>query len=189
MCIPNVEYQYVNPTTQVAMFSTCIGHCSTIENITWNIYQRSMNSNSSISKWTLFNQANACSDICFFGIAVDIDLWLFFMSSLGTNTSNFTARNDVFLAHRHVIYWRFEVVYSFASESSSSALNFIVNQPPQNGSCSINPTHGTTTTVFTISCPNWIDQDGIQDYAFYGTIFLLLQISILSIVSLIRMDK
>jgi hypothetical protein len=69
-------------------------------------------------------------------------------------------------------YWRFEVIYSFPSEISSSALNFIINQPPQNGSCSINPLNGTTSTVFTISCPNWFDQDGIQDYSFYSMIFL-----------------
>ena len=100
------------------------------------------------------------------------------MHYLGTNTSNFTAKNDLFLAHRHVTYWRFEVIYSFPSESSSSALNFIVNQPPQNGSCSISPTNGTTTTLFTISCPNWIDQDGINDYSFYGiTSFLEISFS------------
>ena len=39
MCIPNFEFQLVNPTTQVALFSICIGNCTTIQNITWNIYQ------------------------------------------------------------------------------------------------------------------------------------------------------
>jgi hypothetical protein len=47
-------------------------------------------------------------------------------------------------------------------------LNFIINQPPENGSCSINPLNGTTSTLFTISCPNWQDQDGIKDYSFDG---------------------
>ena len=59
--------------------------------------------------------------------------------------------------------WKFEVVYTFLSETSSSALNFIINQPPYNGSCSINPLNGTTSTLFTISCPNWFDADGIKD--------------------------
>ncbi len=62
----------------------------------------------------------------------------------------------------------FEVIYSFDSEIASSAINFVINQPPQNGSCSINPLNGTTSTLFTISCSNWFDQDGIKDYSFYG---------------------
>ena len=70
MCIPNVEYQYVNPTTQVALFSMCIDKCTTIQNITWNIYEGSMNSNSNISKWTLFDQTNSYRDIWFFGIVI-----------------------------------------------------------------------------------------------------------------------
>ena len=60
--------------------------------------------------------------------------------------------------------WRFEVVFSFASETSSSALNFVINQPPTNGSCSISPLQGTTSTLFTVSCPDWVDDDGIKDY-------------------------
>ncbi|CAF5105758.1 unnamed protein product, partial [Rotaria sp. Silwood1] len=36
MCIPNVEYQYFNPTTQVALFSMCMDDCKTVQNITWN---------------------------------------------------------------------------------------------------------------------------------------------------------
>ena len=43
-----------------------------------------------------------------------------------------------------------------------------MNQPPSNGSCSINPNNGTTSTMFTISCPNWYDDDGIQDYSVYS---------------------
>ncbi|CAF4318796.1 unnamed protein product, partial [Adineta steineri] len=49
-----------------------------------------------------------------------------------------------------------------------SALNFIINQPPYNGSCSINPMNGTTTTLFTITCPNWYDEDGVKDYSLYA---------------------
>ncbi|CAF4158129.1 unnamed protein product, partial [Adineta steineri] len=63
--------------------------------------------------------------------------------------------------------WRFEVVYTFLSAISTSALNFIINQPPANGSCSINRLGGTITTLFNITCPNWYDVDGIQDYSLY----------------------
>jgi hypothetical protein len=59
-------------------------------------------------------------------------------------------------------------MYFFISENSTSALNFIINQPPQNGSCLIDPLNGSTTTIFTIVCSDWVDEDGIKDYSFYG---------------------
>ncbi|CAF1071686.1 unnamed protein product [Adineta steineri] len=151
MCISNLEFQLVNPTTQVALFSVCLGSCSSLTNITWNIYQ-GFNASLSTIHWTLFNQMIQYENMWFFGY----------------NTSNFTATNDLFLHNPQVTFWRFEVVYTFALETSSSALNFIINQPPRNGSCSINPRNGTTSTLFTITCPNWFDEDGVQDYSIYG---------------------
>ncbi len=67
MCIPNLEFQLVNPTTQVALFSICTGNCSTIQNIAWNIYQGSMNLSLNISQWILYNQMNQSQNIWFFG--------------------------------------------------------------------------------------------------------------------------
>jgi hypothetical protein len=83
------------------------------------------------------------------------------------DTSHFTVLNALFLENNEIIYWRFEVVYTFSNETSSSALNFIINQPPSNGSCSITPHNGTTSTLFTINCTDWFDDDGIKDYSFY----------------------
>ncbi|UJR12876.1 hypothetical protein I4U23_017050 [Adineta vaga] len=62
---------------------------------------------------------------------------------------------------------RFEVIYTFLNETSTSVLNFVTNQSPSNGSCSINPLNGTTTTAFNISCSNWFDSDGVRDYTLY----------------------
>ena len=90
------------------------------------------------------------------------------LSVVGRNTANFTATSQLFQSYSRYHLWRFEVVYTFASEQSSSALNFAINQPPQNGSCSINPLNGTTMTLFTISCPNWFDQDEIKSYSLYS---------------------
>ena len=152
MCSPNLEYQLVNPTTQVALFTLCIGNCTNIRNITWNIYQGTMNSSSNYTIWTPFNQ-----------VALYLNIWFF-----GMNTSNFTATNQLFLTNPKIKLWRFEVVYSFLSETSSSALNFIINQPPYNGSCLISSKNGTTSTLFIISCLDWFDEDGIKDYSFYS---------------------
>ena len=151
MCIPNLEFQLVNPTTQVALFSQCLGSCSTLMNISWNVYQ-GLNGSVSTMQWTPFTQ-----------IAQHENTWFF-----GRNTTNFTATNQLFLKNPHVRYWRFEVVFTFTTEISSSALNFVVNQPPSNGSCSISPLQGTTSTLFSVSCSGWLDEDGIKDYALTG---------------------
>ncbi len=158
----------MNPTTQVALFSVCIGNCTSIDNITWNVYQGVMNSTSNIVQWTRFNQMNQYQNNWFFGKSFLFFIHIIFDTvSLGSNTSNFTSTNSLFISNSFIEYWRFEVIYSFPTEISSSALNFRINQPPQNGSCSINPLNGTTSTLFTISCSNWQDQDGIQDYSVY----------------------
>ncbi len=153
MCVPNLEFQLVNPTTQVALFAICNENCTNIRNITWNIYQGLMNVSSNYTKWTLFDRMNSYQNIWFFG----------------TNTSHFTALNQLFLSNNETNLWRFQVVYTFPSATSSSALNFVINQPPYNGSCEINPRNGTTNTLYTITCPNWFDDDQIKDYSLYGT--------------------
>ena len=151
MCIPNLEFQLVNPTTQVALFSECLGSCSSLINITWNIYQGS-NGTSSTTQWAPFTQITQHENDWFYG----------------RNTTNFTATNQLFLQNPTVRFWRFEVVFSFTTETSSSALNFVINQPPSNGSCSISPLQGTTSTLFGVSCPGWVDDDGVKDYALAG---------------------
>ena len=83
-------------------------------------------------------------------------------------TSNITASNQLFLTNPLLLYWRFEVVYTFDTGTSTSAVDFLINQPPYNGSCSIAPRNGTTSTAFTVSCIDWLDD--IEDYALYGTI-------------------
>ena len=84
------------------------------------------------------------------------------------NTSNFTATNQLFLSNPQLNLWRFEVVYAFTSETSISSLNFVINKPPSNGSCSITPLNGTTSSLFNIQCSDWFDEDEIKGYSFYG---------------------
>ncbi|UJR11342.1 hypothetical protein I4U23_015523 [Adineta vaga] len=151
LCQPNLEFHLVNPTTQVALFSVCNGNCSTIQHITWNVYHSTINSTSNFTQWTILNQTTSYQNRWFFG----------------TNTSNFTATNQLFSSNPHIYLWRFEVVYIFSNETGSSSFNFFINQPLSNGSCSINPLNGTTTSLFTISCSNWFAEDEIRDYALY----------------------
>jgi hypothetical protein len=43
MCSPIGRFYSVNPSTQLSLYSFCMGNCPTIENVSWNIYQGSMN--------------------------------------------------------------------------------------------------------------------------------------------------
>jgi hypothetical protein len=67
MCVPNLEFQLVNPTTQVALFSICTGNCTTLQTIKWNIYHGIINSSLNVTKWNLLNQMNSYENIWFFG--------------------------------------------------------------------------------------------------------------------------
>ncbi|CAF3687941.1 unnamed protein product, partial [Rotaria socialis] len=115
LCGENVEYQYVNPTTQVALFSTCTDNCQSINNITWNIYQGVMNTTSNVVQWTAFQNVKQYENIWFFG----------------SNTANFTAKNNLFVSNALINYWRFEVVYSSSLQNGSSTIDFEINQSPQ----------------------------------------------------------
>jgi hypothetical protein len=119
-------------------------------NITWNIYQGSMNLSTKNIHW------------------ISIDKNLFKNFFLGLNSKNLTIRKDLFSNHQQTIYWRFEVIYIFQSEMNNHTFDIELNQSPRNGFCSINPFNGTTTTLFTIDYSNWFDEDQIKDYTFYG---------------------
>jgi hypothetical protein len=54
MCLSKEYFHYVNRNSQLSLFSFCSGICESIVNITWNIYQGSMNSSNKTIQWTLF---------------------------------------------------------------------------------------------------------------------------------------
>jgi hypothetical protein len=79
MCIlSNSEVQLLNPTTQLSLYSKCIGNCSSIKNIQWNIYQGTMNLSLNIIQWISFNQTNT---IEFFGKNLDFISYKFYFQS------------------------------------------------------------------------------------------------------------
>lgn len=171
MCNPNLEFQLVNPTTQVALFALCIGNCENLLDIRWNIYQGLFNPNLNLTQWILFNQTTNFENIDIFGKNYNIFIdppHTSRVSLVGRSSSNFTSTNRLFIENPSVESWRFEVTYRFVSATSSSALNFVINRSPYNGSCSIHPLNGTTSTVFTVSCPDWFDDDEIKDYSIRG---------------------
>ena len=147
LCSPNVEFQKVNPTTQIALFSFCVNECPQEKKLIWNIYFGRINSTQNFTKWILFDQMTNFENIWFFG----------------RNTTNFTC-----LIHfRNETHWKFEVIYQFEGINSSSALNFEINPPPSNGSCEINPRNGTTNTLFNVTCSHWKIKENIKEYSLF----------------------
>jgi hypothetical protein len=146
MCHSQSDYQLINPTTQIALSSSCLNNCSSIEHIQWNVYQGLFNSLFNFIEWTPINQ--------------DQNLFL------GLNTKNFTAIKQLFSQNFEINFWRFEVVYQFSKCKSSSSMIFRLNECPSNGSCSINPFDGPSS-LFTISCFNWSDEHRIKEYSIH----------------------
>ena len=130
---------------------TSNGNCS-LRSLDWRIFSSSVN----ISTLLLL--------LLFWSRMIAVCICLF----LGRSTSNFTAISELFIANPQISHWRFEVTYSFPTEISSSALNFKINPSPENGSCSISPGNRSTTTLFSIDCSGWVDEDGIKDYSIYS---------------------
>ena len=113
MCTPNLEYQFINSTTQVALFSVCLDNCTSLINITWNIYQGLMNLSTNKTEWIPFIQLNSSIDNRFFGkysSVIRFQSITFFQ--IGMNTSNFTATTELFTENTQIYYWSFEVIYS-----------------------------------------------------------------------------
>ena len=62
------------------------------------------------------------------------------------------------------------IVDEKALTKAVTAMNFIVNKAPVNGSCSITPKEGRTgQDYFNLTCSNWTDDQKVAEYMFYGT--------------------
>lgn len=93
----------------------------------------------------------------------------------GLFEKNLTVTRGFFQDHRLIKHWRFQAIYSLPTETLSDNFDVKVNDPPTDGSCSIDPKSGTLFTVFTIECVHWFDDDEIEEYSFYGLFSFSLQ--------------
>ena len=194
LCVPHAQFQRINPTTQIALISTCIGSCRSVRSVEWNIYQGTAVA-SNITVWTPFHRMYLYDERFTFGTDPSFCPCLLSGNVLsGRQTNRFTVAKNLILDHPEIIYWRFRVLYTLESGPSSSSMDFIINQSPFNGSCSIDPGGGTTRTLFSVSCLRWLDDDGIKDYTLYSTLKIfsisrdLYPLSLSLSLSLIRLD-
>jgi len=91
----------------------------------------------------------------------------------GTTKSDITLWSDLFLEYSSTLMWKIELSTNI---TTIDGRNFIgqtsiiayVNQPPQPGTCDIDPKFGTTSDLFNIYCDKWSDSEGGNvNYTFY----------------------
>ena len=97
---------------------------------------------------------------------------LYYFSS-GSLNKDLTIIKNLFNNFPTQIIWKIQlnvdVVYLNQSNTGSTSMQIYVNFPPQPGICNINPTNGTTSTLFQLSCSGWTDAVGtVASYSFYG---------------------
>ena len=75
MCRSDAEYQRINPTSQVSLFSSCQEQCDGMLRVRWNVYQGHLvhltNQSSNTVQWQVFNQTDVYEQIWFFGNLID----------------------------------------------------------------------------------------------------------------------
>ncbi|CAM2704890.1 unnamed protein product [Rotaria socialis] len=180
MCIPDGEYQLINPTTQALVTSACVSGCENMTNadIQWSVYYGLQTGypNNDV-QWILFTNMSSFDNIFFYG----------------RTRVNFTVTNELFLSYPTIKYWQFQSFYIVTTNNGvatgAGAIRFSINSPPENGTCTVSSTNGTSMTSFEFSCLNWSDPNGIGGYSFYaytsiGSGRILIAFTTLSIVEL-----
>ena len=66
---------------------------------------------------------------------------------------------EFFNTHSSIIYWRFQVIYSFKSKTIEKTCDIAMNDRARNGFCPIQPPNGIFLLWFPIDCSNWFDDD------------------------------
>lgn len=97
------------------------------------------------------------------------------LSFKGVETSELTV-NSNFFTETDATMFKIQVDIVQTSQSDNVSTNyttfelFQLNQPPYNGTCSIEPTIGVAlSTIFVITCQDWIDNSGsVSKYEYFG---------------------
>jgi hypothetical protein len=140
----------INANDQLDLKGYCLSGCDKESTIfTYYLYML----NSSSKQWISFKNNS-----------------YFFYTGLNPQT-DLTIKEELFQKFPSQTIWKVELNVYVPSKntSGSTSILFLVNFPPSNGLCDINPKNGTTNTLFSISCWNWMDRDGYLDaFAYYG---------------------
>ena len=150
-----MDYMQINGNDQLDLKGLCLSGCQNGDILTYsyNLYLL----NTSTNQWKSLNNDS-----------------YFYLS--GKNLSDFTIRKELFSDFYTQKIWKIDLLLNDINpllnltQIATSSLIVYVNQPPELGTCDINPKSGTTSTLFSISCSDWFQSDGSQvmNYVFYG---------------------
>ena len=149
-----MDYLKINSNDQLDLIGQCLTGCGSSNDIlTYNYTIYTLLSN----QWTPFTNILANYLIQF--------------------NSDLTVFSSLFQDYPIDTIWKIELattlIYNNGNQAEKGLTSVIVyvNHPPKHGSCAVSPTIGTTNTLFSLNCTNWIDNDGsVVNYAFYGKI-------------------
>ena len=135
------EFNVMNRFHQLTLFVEGLTQLQTIE---WELYEGFVDQMRSSIRWSRLISTNFSLHSTF-------------------NEKNLTIRKEFFETFRSIDFWRFRLVSKLDGRA-----DFLLemNDSPSNGSCSIFPLSGDIWTIFTVTCSNWFDQHGIEDYSF-----------------------
>jgi hypothetical protein len=149
-----LDYTKINSNDQLDIKALCLSSCSGKSLIfEFNLYQMDL----VYKNWTLFTNNT-------------------YFYQTGLSNEYLVILKDLFRDFPDQVFWKVELNFeltTFTGEilTASSSMIFYVNFVPINGVCDISPLMGTTSTLFTIICKNWIDKDGnVVSYSYYGKI-------------------
>ena len=144
----------INANDQLDLKGYCLNGCDNETSIyTYHLYML----NSTSNQWIPFTNPS-----------------LYFYTGLYPY-KDLTLKEELFQNYSSQTIWKVELSLFVGNKnrSGSASILFLVNFPPKNGSCDINPKNGSTETIFSISCWNWLDKDGSMDsFSYYGMHFL-----------------
>jgi len=140
----------INANDQLDLKGSCLSGCDKESTIfTYYLYML----NSSSNQWIPFTNNS-----------------YYYYTGLNPQT-DLTIKEELFhdFPSQTILKVELNVYVPSKNSSGSASILFIVNFPPRNGLCDISPKNGTTYTLFSISCWNWMDTDGYLDaFAYYG---------------------
>jgi hypothetical protein len=158
-CVPYNDYTMINSNDQLDVTGLCLNGCEET-NVTYVFslfrYEQVNGSN----EWMLFNQSQ----------------YYFFQ---GESSERLIVTNDLFTNDK-IVYLKITLnVFSNTDNEmlhGDSSIIFLINYPPIDGGCSVDPINGTTSQLFTFKCYNWTDFNGINKssivkYVYFGSFF------------------
>ena len=139
------QFHLFNHNDQFNLHSSSSLNNFTVPQIEWKIFRHLPN-----GSWTINDDLTDQTTSFFWGL----------------NEKNLTITRDFFSKYSSILYWRFEVIYSFVGVKKKLWAEFFIemNVCPQNGSCRMFPSNGNLFTQFQIECLHWIDEHKIKDY-------------------------